>query len=624
MLTKRPFLLCLVLLTTFLIYSPSLQNDFIWDDTHLIVNNPDIKSFKNTARVFQSYLFPEVGGSNFYRPIQTFSFMIDYVLWQLNPFGYHLTNLIFYMLNVLLIYFLVNRIFGNPDVSFLTSLIFAVHPVNTEAVTYIAGRADPLGTFFFLAAFLMYIRYRANEKNPAAFLLSIALFSMALLTKEAMLIFPLVLILYDALILNQNSISPKTIRNYLPYFLVLILYAVFRLFIKGLPLGLMRSPPFCVSIFTISKVIVLYFGILIFPLALHMERIQLFETYIGDPQVAASLIAMILIGILSVAAYRRSKKIFFCISFFFLTLMPMLNVSFLNAVMAEHWLYLPSIGFYSLVSLGIVRVLDFKRPFIKQPAAGKLIMAILVMFLIFFLIRTTLRNVEWGNQVQFYKNMLRNSPYSARGHVNMGSIYITANNFKLARQELKTAVKINPMDPFAYHALGVLDYMEGKKKDAVKHWKQVLDIAPFYKATIFTVNSSLRADNKRFQRLLRAVKERPKSVMANYRLSKLYIETGLYMEAFDRLEAVIEADPKYTDALFNKAWIYSKIGMWRRAIKEYEALLALTPDDPDIYRNLGYCYAALRQQDKAAAMWKQAFKKSHPQIPIQAAVSDRL
>lgn len=611
MFTKRAFLLCLVLVTTFLIYSPSLRNDFIWDDTHLIVNDPTIRSFKNTGRIFQTYLFPEVGGSNFYRPLQTFSFMVDYAVWGLNPFGYHLTNLIFHMLSVLLIYFLVSRIFGDPNIGFLASLMFAVHPVNTEAVTYIAGRADPLGTFFFLAAFLMYIRYRDNEKNWASFVFSIVLFSMALLTKEAMVVFPLTLILYDALILNQHYINFKTARNYLPYLAVLIAYAVFRLFIKGMPLGFLGQVPFHIYIFTISKVIVSYFGILLFPLTLHMERIQVFEPYIGQPQVIISLVAMVLIIIASVIAYKRSKKIFFCISFFFLALMPMLNVSFLNAVMAEHWLYIPSIGFYALVSFGIIKTVDLKKSFIGQPAKGKSIIIILILFLGFFMVRTTLRNIEWGNEIQFFKDMIRHSPYSARGHVNMGGIYIANDNLKLAREELETAIKINPMDPFSYHALGAVDYLEGKKKDAMKRWRQTLDIAPFYKATIYTVNSCLYSDNKRFRRLLRTVREHPGSVMANYRLSKVYIESGLYMEALDRLEVLLAVDPKYTDALFNRAWIYSRIGMWRRAIKEYEALLPLTPDDPDIYRNLGYCYAALKQQDKAAEMRKKASEKSH-------------
>jgi tetratricopeptide (TPR) repeat protein len=600
MLAKKTFLVFLILVTTFLVYSPSLRNGFIWDDNHLIVNDQFIRSFKNTPRIFQSHLFPEVGGSNFYRPLQTLSFMMDYAIWGLNPFGYHLTNLIFHMLSVLLVCFLAGRIFGDSDAGLLAGLIFAVHPINTEAVTYIAGRADPMSAFFFMAALGMYMRHREGRDKTASLILSITLFIMALLTKEAVLVFPLVLILYDALILNQDHISLKAVGNYIPYLLVLVIYAVFRLFIKGVPLGFAGQLPLHVYVFTISKVIVLYLGILIFPLTLHMERIQLFEPYIGQPQVIFSLIVLALIIILSVFAYRRSKKIFFFISFFFITLMPMLNLTFLNAVMAEHWLYLPAVGLYSLAAFGAVR---------SRPPMKKFIMIIAVLFLGFCVIRTTLRNIEWGNEIQFYKDMLRHSPYSARGHVNMGGIYIAKNNLKLAREELETASRLNPLDPFSYHMLGIVDYEEGKKKDAMKHWKQALDIAPFHRATIFAANICLYSDNKRFRRLLRTVREHPKCVMANYRLSKIYIENGLYMEALDRLESLLKTDPEYTDALFNRAWIYSRIGMWRKAIKEYESLLTLTPHDPDIYRNLGYCYAAINQPNKAATMWKKAL---HP------------
>lgn len=610
MLARKRFLFCLLLLVTFYIYSPSLQNYFIWDDTHLIVNDPIIKSFKNFAEAFKNNLYPEVGGSNFYRPLQTVSFMLDYSIWGLNPFGYHLTNLLLHLFNILLVYFLINRIFGNPDISFLTSLIFAIHPVNTEAVTYIAGRADPLSAFFFLSAFLLYARYKADDRKPAPLFFSVALFMLALLTKEAVLIFPLVLILYDSLVLGQRSINLKTIKVYLPYFLVFVFYAVFRLFIRGIPLGFMATLPLKVYIFTMSKVLVIYFGILIFPLTLHMERVQLLEKSLRDPQAVFSLIAVVLLVLLSILAYRRSKKIFFCGSFFFITLMPMLNILYLNAIMAEHWLYLPSIGFYAIVSLGIIKVVDTKRHFFKQPVLGKAVILFLTAYLGFFLIRTTFRNIEWGNPTQFYKDMIRHSPLSARGHVNLGAIYIDTGDLKLARQELETATRLNPMDPFGYHALGVLDYMENKKADAMKHWKKVFDITPFYRATIYMVNSSLYSDNRKFRMLLRAAKEHPRSLMVNYRLSKIYIESGLYIEALDRLEKAIEIDPGYTDALFNRAWIYSKLGMWTRAIGEYGSLLALTPDDPDIYRNLSYCYAAVRKQDKALQMWRTAVKKA--------------
>ena len=191
MVNKKSFLLFLILVTAILIYSPSFKNPFIWDDLHLIVNNSDIKSFGNLPSVFKTHLFKTTGYSNFYRPMQIVSFMFDYALWKLNPFGYHLTNLFFHLLNVMLVYFLVKRIFKNSDIGIIASLIFAVHPINTEAVTYISGRADPISGFFFLSAFLFYMRFRADNKG-ILLALSVLFFGLSLLTKEAVLIFPLV------------------------------------------------------------------------------------------------------------------------------------------------------------------------------------------------------------------------------------------------------------------------------------------------------------------------------------------------------------------------------------------------------------------------------------------------
>ncbi|MBI4335874.1 MAG: glycosyltransferase family 39 protein, partial [Candidatus Omnitrophica bacterium] len=226
-----------MLSTAFLIYSPSLANQFIWDDIHLVVNEDLIRDFNRLPDIFRTHLFHNTGGSNFYRPLQTLSFMVDYRIWGLNPFGYHLTNTLLHLLNVILIYFFVSAIFKNPDAGFLTSLVYAVHPVNTEAVTYISGRADPLGGLFFLAALLFYIKFRSRGGGLIPLFLSVLFFAFALLTKEATLVLPLVLIIYDALILKIRSVNFRHLAAYLPYFLIFAVYTILRLFILGLPLG---------------------------------------------------------------------------------------------------------------------------------------------------------------------------------------------------------------------------------------------------------------------------------------------------------------------------------------------------------------------------------------------------
>jgi tetratricopeptide (TPR) repeat protein len=279
-------------------------------------------------------------------------------------------------------------------------------------------------------------------------------------------------------------------------------------------------------------------------------------------------------------------------------------------MMAEHWLYLPSIGIYSIVSFGLSRTIDLSKPIKGQKPFAKSVVIIFIGFLSFFAVRTVTRNIEWGNLNQFYKNMLRQSPYSPRGHLNLAAMHLSAKDYKLARQEFKTALTLDPVNPFSYYGLGLLDYLENDKTNALRHWKATLDIAPFYKPARKIVKDILYTQNKRFKNLLRAVEINPKNIMASYRLSGLYLRHGLYIEALDRLETILEIEPDYTNALFNRAWVYSKLGLYRKAISEYRKVMAITPDDPDVYRNMSLCYAALRLRKEAEIMWKEAQEKT--------------
>ncbi|HEC70151.1 MAG TPA: hypothetical protein ENI31_07720, partial [Candidatus Omnitrophica bacterium] len=154
----------LLIVITFVVYFGSLKNEFVWDDFLVIVNNNFIKSWNNFCQLFnKSYLtspsqirYLEVinigSGESSYRPVVTLTYFIDYFFYKLNPWGYHLTNLLLHILNVLLLYFLIRLITQNNIIALLAGLLFAVHPVNTEAVDVITFREDLLCFLFFVSS----------------------------------------------------------------------------------------------------------------------------------------------------------------------------------------------------------------------------------------------------------------------------------------------------------------------------------------------------------------------------------------------------------------------------------------------------------------------------------------
>jgi hypothetical protein len=168
-------LIAVVALVTFGAYYNSLGNSFVYDDNPFVINNDAIRNLGSIPHMLFSREAYSAGGRfNIYRPLATISFALDYHFWKLNPFGYHLTNALFHVFNAILLFILINLMFDSAPMAFFGSLFFAVHPVQTEAVSWIAGRGNVMFMFFFLVLFFLKpIFYLAEiNRNTIIFWLS--------------------------------------------------------------------------------------------------------------------------------------------------------------------------------------------------------------------------------------------------------------------------------------------------------------------------------------------------------------------------------------------------------------------------------------------------------------------
>ncbi|MFQ5953246.1 MAG: hypothetical protein ACE5JK_07585, partial [Candidatus Omnitrophota bacterium] len=191
----------LVFIVAFMAYANTLPNDFIWDDEYLILNNSQIKSFVHLPNVFRTYVgYGSENINNFYRPIQEISNMIDYFLWGEYPVGFHLTNVVLHALVSMMVFVFLFYLTGSVMVSCIAALFYSVHPVHSEAIAYIAGRADSLYAFFMLLSLVFFIRYvngfRKGENIPGRYAWSIIFFILSLLSKEIIITMPILIFLY--------------------------------------------------------------------------------------------------------------------------------------------------------------------------------------------------------------------------------------------------------------------------------------------------------------------------------------------------------------------------------------------------------------------------------------------
>ena len=455
----------LIILAAALSYLNSIHNEFIWDDEDFIVKNSIVKDWRSWPRVFtENMIHGARKGSNFYRPLQSLSHGVDYILWKDNPAGHHATNIIFHILACVAAYLMLRKIFS-VNIAFLAALFFTTHPVQTEAVTYLSGRSDPMAAFFIILTIIFF------ERNLFA---AIAAFILALMSKESALIGPFLLITY--LFFKNGSVKPY-IKKLAPLFVIMAAYVVLRLTVLDFSATVgdnLPKPFFYVPLWirfcTFLKALPVYFSILLWPFGLHMERQMSLAYSIFDPQAFAGL--LILTGIFF-TAYRIKKfniALLFSACWFFVALFPNSNIIPINALIYEHWLYLPSLGFFVTIAWFIEEL--SKRGKISRYAA----VFVAALAALFYMWRTVERNKEWRDGISFYESMIRYAPDSARVHNNLAMAYSDKGRIEDAAAEYRRAISISDDYPQTHYNLSNIYIGKGDYDEAVKELKRSIEI----------------------------------------------------------------------------------------------------------------------------------------------------
>ena len=480
---RRTYYLLLALIGL-IVYLNSFSNSFVWDDELLVVGNGYIRSFSNIVKIFTTDIYHWFSYSNFYRPLFSLSFMFDYRIWQLNPFGYHLTNLILHILNTCLFFYLVNLLTSKTRVSFIASLFFLVHPVHTQAVTYISGRADPLACFFLLSAVLFFVKASRIKNNPENILYPLVAlcFVFALLSKEIALVLPLILISYDFCFGNIF----KNIKVHLIFLSIALLYITFRnkffpFSSEGmLPLGL------ALRLINLPKAIIFYLLLLIFPWNLRIERsFPISESFDLSVLLSFLLLVIIFIGIFRT---RHKKIVLFSSLWFSLNLLPLTNIILpLNAFVSEHWLYTASMGFFIILALGCDKLLSEGISISKLKLSSRFSLVLFIIILTTLSLLTISRNFEWRNSIILFESTLKSTdnkadPRNIRVHFNLGHAYLKEGLLDKAIAEFNKALKGLSFSGSwrVEYQLGIAYFNKASYKEAEEHFLKAIEANPDY------------------------------------------------------------------------------------------------------------------------------------------------
>ena len=622
-----------ILLVGCAVYANALKGDFIWDDNILVVDNIEIKNLDNLNYVLTGNL----GGEEFhrvhssFRPLQTITYMLDYAVWELNALGYHLTNIILHLLVSLTVYGLIITIFANQRLAFLTALLYVVHPVHTEAVTYISGRADPLSTLFLLLAFTFYVK--GTEHRWRYIIPLIMSFILALGARESALILIGLVIIYH-LILKRKII-------WVPLLTVLAVsgtYIVLRVTETLGQMGLKetasaslldRIPGFMVALTGYAKM-------LIFPFHLRMEY--------GRPVFPWSnpltIIGLCLLGFLIFIALRTRKQnviISFGILWFIATILPVSNtLVIVNAFMAEHWLYLPSIGLFLILGLGLTKLYENEK-------YKKVSLALVIFFVAFMGVRTVQQNTYWREPISFFKRTLKYAPNSARAYSdlgyayqklgkqteaieayektisldpyyidaynNLGNAYTVTGQPEKAIETLIKAIKFSPDTEFVYYNLASAYYKIGQREKAVENFQKGLSISPKnLQANIYlgTILGQLGRSEEAIKVYKKALKYHPRSDDLYYRMGLMYKNTGKIQKARDSFQKSVSLNPNNADAHNNLGIMASYLGNHEDSSKHFQRAVQVNPKHQNAYSNLGVTLNNLGKKEEAIKAHQKA------------------
>lgn len=635
-----------IVLIGIIVYINSLKNNFVWDDIFTVIDNDFIKGYRLIKEIFLKPLFYFANTDYlYYRPLQSLSNMFDYYIWGLNPLGFHLTNVLLHICAAILIYYFVNILFDDRELSFFTSLLFVVHPINTSVVNYITSRADTLLTIFTISSLIFFL----EAKHYKFYLLSLICFILALLSKETAMIFPLCLIftreMYAKIKKERIGFEIVTARFwYIAFMAIPIAYILLRIKIIGV--GANIFPPSQTNLLgivvTLSKISINYLKLIYLPFALHMLRniaiVELTKNIIILYIIFISLDMLFLLVI-----YRLNKIIFFSLGLFLLWVLPIGLIALKNpeyyfqhkAIMEEHWLYIPSIGIF-ILTVYIIRKLSkyIGKAFYKTA---------LLLFVIYLSVVTLKENTYWKNNYTLFTHTSKYVNNSITIYRNLGWIYLNKQDINKSIEMYRRALDIKQDDKHkvvlykdlayayflnnqideaanacqealdinynyagAHGCLGLIHSKNDLQKDiARREWKVALEIYPFNAIAFNNLLMLSKTDNnirsyliEKYNRLLNQY-----NCFEQYRVYRalgiIYLYNGIHSSAISCIKKARQINPY--DVKINNvlAVYYAESEDFNKAIKYFKIALKLNPFDKETYKNFAALYTQLNRIEEA-------------------------
>jgi len=548
----------LVSISTLILYLPSIQNDFVnWDDDRYVYENEHIRSldYKFLKWSFGFHI------SNWH-PLTLISHSVDYALWGLNPIGHHLTNIIFHSANTLLLFILTLYLLTNVSsaqssfsenssilstkyifTASVAALLFGIHPIHVESVAWVSERKDVLSTFFALLSLIFYFKYALSQeikRQPWYYILSLFLFVLALMSKPMAVTLPLILIILDIFPFQRFSSKKDFKANFkiviekLPFISFSLISTVLTIIAQHSEhaIGSLKTYPLFFRIATAINGLTFYLKKILLPIGLSpFYPFPTNNSLFSFKHIIAAVV-VISITIFCVWAWKRGMKIYTAVwAYYVITLLPVIGIIQIGEqAAADRYSYMPSIGLFILIGLGISYAWD-KHYSSKRLAyfCKKIILFMLILISLTLSILTVKQTKIWTDSITLWSYELKGYPDFWLGYHNRAHAYTTLGEYEHASKDIDKAIFYNPKYPQSYFLRAI----------------NQIGLGDYHRA---------------LTDLDKAVKLNPQFADAYYIRSKVYIKLDNYQRALLDLDRAIGLKTQFAaEAYREKQEIYKKL-----------------------------------------------------------------
>ncbi len=590
-----------VVIFTALLYTHGLSNGFTnFDDDFYIINNPLLRDFswQGITTIFTSFY------SANYHPLTTVTNWLEFHFWGLEPFPYHLFNVLLHLANTWLVYKVVQQLSGKDFTALFTALLFGIHPMHVESVAWVAERKDVLYAFFFLLSLHYYLRYIAEGFKRRLYLATLACFVLSLLSKSAAVTLPVLLIAVD--VYKGRQLKASAWLEKVPLFALSLTFGIVALLSQSSG-GALRN--FAETHSVVERLFFLTYGLssylvrLVAPL--HLAALHNYPVTAGGALPWAYYASLPFLGVLVWLASRRSayrKDILFGSAFFLIAISVMLQIVAVgSALTAERYTYIAYIGLFYIAGQHLAGIYSGK--------AGKTLLAVVLVVSLAYTGMAWGRIGVWKDAYTLFTDAIEQNPEHYFAYWMRGNQYYADGRKDMAIQDYNMAIQANAVFEDLYYDRGHAFFETNNPAAAIADYNKAIELKPTMAAAYNDRGWAIfKTGNKDagLSDINKAIAINPDLAEAYNNRGSVYYETGDVNAALPDFDKAIRLKPDYELPYLNRAAIKANTKDFAGALQDYNTVLSMYPTDNGTLYNRGLVKLNLNDRQGACTDFSRA------------------